>query len=148
MVINKIGNCRENSHAPVKYMKAVLEQLKDSDYLKISQRYDILCLGLIILKFLLYFDTEIMQIIDKLIESDRNIDNHILEMLRDRIKGKYFDGKYLDSLEKGVGYDKRIVLEYLKLIWKYMISPTINRRPAQYVIDKIIIYEKYKNDVF
>jgi hypothetical protein len=44
--------------------------------------------------------------------------------------------------------DKRIVLEYLKLIYKYMISPTINRRPAQYIIDKIIIYEKYKNDIF
>jgi hypothetical protein len=29
-----------------------------------------------------------------------------------------------------------------------MISPTPKRRTAQYVIDKIIIYEKYKNDIF
>ncbi len=163
MLISKIGNCKENGHAPVKYMKTVLEHLKNSDYLKISQRYDILCLGLIMLKFLLYFDTEIISIIDNLIadknkdndrDTDRDTDrdeelkmnNTILAMLRDKIKIKCFDDKYMDSLL--ANSDKKIVLEYLKLIYKYMISLTINRRPAQYIIDKIIIYEKYKNDIF
>lgn len=148
MLVNKIGNCRENGRAPVKYMKAVLEQLKESDYLKISQRYDILCLGLILLKFLLYFDTEIISIIDNLIVADKELkfDTSMQEMLRDKIKVKYFNDRYMDSVI--ANGNNKIVLEYLKLIWKYMISPTINRRPAQYVIDKIIIFEKYKNDVF
>ena len=43
---------------------------------------------------------------------------------------------------------KKLIVEYLKFIWKYMITPTNTRRTAQYIIDKIIIYEKYKNDIF
>jgi len=147
----KIGNCKENGHVPVKYMNKVLTQLKDSDYLKISQKFDILCIGLIIIKFLLYFDTEILAIIDELLSRNMNMkmDVNKLQILREKIKAKYFSNHNpllnILSISKD---DKKLILEYLKLIWKYMICSTIKRKPAQYIIDKIIIYEKYKNDSF
>jgi len=69
--------------------------------------------------------------------------------LREKIKAKYFSNHNpllnILSISKD---DKKLILEYLKLIWKYMICSTIKRKPAQYIIDKIIIYEKYKNDSF
>jgi len=145
-IFNKIGTCKENSMAPVKYMKDVLAQLKDTDYLKISQAYDILCLGLIIIKFLLYFDSELIAIIDNLFLT--NMNNSILRILLDKIKGKYFDNKYLLDILFISNGDKKLIMEYLKLIWKYMICQTTKRKSAQYIIDKIIIYEKYKNDIF
>lgn len=141
---SKIKNCKENGNAPVKFTKDVLAQLKVSDYLKISQKYDVLCIGIIILKFLLYFDTEITVIIDDLLG---RIDNNKVQFLREIIKRKYFVNNAFDNLYISRD-EKKIILEYLKLIWKYTISPTIKRRPAQYVVDKIIIYEKYKNDLF
>ena len=143
---DKISNCKENGHIPVKYMNEVLTQLKDSDYLKISQKYDILCLGLIILKYLLYFDSELVAFIENLFSD--NMNNSKLEILRDKIKGKYFDNNSLNDVSYISNIDKKLITEYLKFIWKYMISPTPKRRTAQYVIDKIIIYEKYKNDIF
>jgi len=144
---SKISSCKENSNAPVKYMKEVLAKLKDSDYLNISQKYDVLCIGLIMIKFLLYFDTELNTIIDDLI---KRMDNNKLQNLRELINSKYFKGNYLmdNSALSMSNNNMKLILKYLKFIWKYMISTTIQRRPAQYVIDKIIIYEKYKNDVF
>lgn len=144
---NKIGNCHQNGHAPVKYLAEVLAELKDSDYLKISQKYDVLCLGLIITKFLLFFDAEIVSIIDSLLGSDK-MDNRKLGVLRDKIKRKYFDNKSLMDILTISSGDKKILRSYLKHIWQYMLSPTIKRKSAQYVVDKIIIYEKYKNDIF
>jgi len=146
----KIGNCKENGHVPVKYMDKVLTQLKDSDYLKISQKFDILCIGLIIIKFLLYFDAEIVGIIDNLFSTNMNLKINMtkLQILRDKIKDKYFDNNSLLDILFISNNDRKLILEYLRLIWKYMICQTTKRKPAQYIIDKIIIYEKYKNDIF
>jgi hypothetical protein len=43
---------------------------------------------------------------------------------------------------------KNDILEYLKIIINYIFCPTNKRKTCQYVLDKIIIYEKYKNDIF
>ena len=43
---------------------------------------------------------------------------------------------------------KHDILEYLKIIIKYILCKTSERQNCQYILDKIIIYEKYKNDVF
>ena len=146
----QISNCKENGYVPVKYIDKVLTQLKDSDYLQISQKFDVLCIGLIIIKLLLYFDNEIVSIIDNLLSRNMNMkmDNTKLQVLRDKIKAKYFNNKYLlDNLSIS-STNRKLILEYLKLIWKYMLCSTIKRKPAQYIVDKIIIYEKYKNDIF
>ncbi len=146
----QISNCKENGYVPVKYIDKVLTQLKDSDYLQTSQKFDVLCIGLIIIKLLLYFDNEIVSIIDNLLSRNMNMkmDNTKLQVLRDKIKAKYFNNKYLlDNLSIS-STNRKLILEYLKLIWKYMLCSTIKRKPAQYIVDKIIIYEKYKNDIF
>jgi serine/threonine protein kinase len=52
----KFSSCKDNSNVPVKINSTIINQLKDSDYLKISQKYDLLCLGLLFIKILLYFE--------------------------------------------------------------------------------------------
>lgn len=144
-LFRKINNCKINSHIPDKFIKDILEQLKDSDYLKISQKYDILCIGLIIIKFLLYFDTNINNIIDILIDK---FDYNKMQLLRDLIQNNFIVNNSLKDYTYISNQNKKIILEYLKFILKYMITSSIKRKSAQYIIDKIIIYEKYKNDIF
>jgi serine/threonine protein kinase len=177
----KIGSCKENGHVPVKYINKVLKQLQESDYLKISQKFDSLCIGLIIIKILLHFDTEISAIIDNLFSSNMNMNMNMtkLQILRNTIWAKYFsndnndddkddkddkdnkdDNDYKnkdnkDDAQKPLmdmlsisNANRKLILKYLKIILKYMICSTIKRISVQYVMDKIIIYEKYKNDIF
>ena len=40
------------------------------------------------------------------------------------------------------------IIEYLTLFRKNVLCKTANRQTCQYVLDKIIIYEKYKNEIF
>ena len=43
---------------------------------------------------------------------------------------------------------KKNIVEYLKIINDYIFCKTINRKNCQYILDKLIIYEKYRDDVF
>jgi serine/threonine protein kinase len=141
-----VFNCRKFGHAPVKFTPHILEQLTDTDFLKVSQKYDILCLGLILVKFLLYFDRDIGNILGD--GNPSKIDNARLQYIRDIIKRRYLESDHkIDTPLQGLS-EQRLLLEYLRIIWKYMLSSTVSRKPAQYITDKIIIYEKYKNDIF
>ena len=111
-IFDKIGNCKKNGHVPVKFMNEVLAKLKNSDYLKISQKYDTLCIGLIIIKYLLYFDIEIVSIIDYLFSN--NMNNSKLQILRDKINSKYFDDNSLTDIPYISTADKQIIMDYLK----------------------------------
>ena len=146
----KIATCQNNNHVPVKIDDNILSQLKDSDYLAISQKWDLLCLGLIFIKYLLYFD-------NYEINSRTPYNRTRVDAIRNAIMKKYLSQSNstikqaivnkIDSLiiSKDI---KRDILEYLKLILTYVLCPTTKRQSAQYLLDKIIIYEKYKNDVF
>ena len=52
----KFNTCKVNNFAPVKITDEIMPDLIDSDYLLISQKYDLLCLGLMFIKLLLFFD--------------------------------------------------------------------------------------------
>ena len=43
---------------------------------------------------------------------------------------------------------KRDILEYVKMFKEYILCKTSHRQSCQYVLDKLIIYEKYKDEVF
>ena len=149
-MFKRIGNCRDYGAAPVKFTPDILQQMKDADFLKVSQKYDILCLGVILLRFLLYFDSQVMSAINTKVNTVKGITNSRVEYIRNLIKEKYLnaaDRQMLDMLSLPDG-EKRRLLQYLKLIWRGMLCPTVKRRSAQYILDKIIIYEKYKNDIF
>ena len=140
-----LSSCKQNSNVPIKITSNIINQLSSSDYLAISQKYDLLCLGMIFLNMLLVFE--------KLnIDVSKGYTNSFIQQIRDKIYDKYINTKqnakdifhFLNISDD----TKKSILEYLKLFWKYVLCKTSDRQNCQYVLDKIIIYEKYKNDVF
>jgi serine/threonine protein kinase len=141
-----IPQCRDNIHAPITINSSIMSSLKNSDYLKISQKWDILNLGLILIKYILYMEP-------LNIDLTHGYNNKLIQNIKKIIENKYLHNKETQipiSLVSISASDKlkRIILEYLKIINKYILVPTPERKSAQYVLDKIIIYEKYKDDVF
>ena len=43
---------------------------------------------------------------------------------------------------------KRDILEYLNIIFNHIFCKTMDRKTCQYVLEKIIMYEKYRDAVF
>ena len=150
----KFNSCKVNNFTPVKITDSILSELVDSDYLAISQKYDLLCLGFIFIKLLLFFDN-----LDIDVKKGYNkvLMQNILQLLND---------KYLSYVNTDVNTDtklnyktilpflnvsdsvKRDILEYLKIFKEYVLCKTSHRQTCQYVLDKLIIYEKYKDEVF
>lgn len=165
------NKCNANQ-TPIRITKKLLDTLKLSDYLTLSQKYDIFCLGVILLKLLLPNE-------DININLDRGYTSSIEKGIINKIKKKYLKNFNVNldtnntvintaintvtnpansikndiNKYKYVPIDvniklKRDIVEYLNIIIKNMISKIKYREPCQYVLDKIIIYEKYKNDIF
>jgi serine/threonine protein kinase len=140
----KFSTCKDNQHVPIKINENIIQQLKDSDYLKMAQRYDLLCLGLLFIKILLYFDN--LQIN---LYSGYNM--NFIQNIKNIIIQKYLSKKNPKKLFPILAVPdnlKNELLEYLKIINEYIFCSTNQRKSCQYVLDKIIIYEKYKNDIF
>uniref|UniRef100_A0A6C0EYU2 Protein kinase domain-containing protein n=1 Tax=viral metagenome TaxID=1070528 RepID=A0A6C0EYU2_9ZZZZ len=159
-VFYKFNNCNTNNYTPIEITDNIIDELGDSDYLAISQKYDLLCLGMIFIKLLLFFEK-----LDINLKKGYNQD--FIANIKNRIEGKYIgknnmtsgnvngnnnndDTKY-NSLFPFLNIDdktKKIIVEYLKIINDYIFCKTINRKNCQYILDKLIIYEKYRDDVF
>jgi serine/threonine protein kinase len=134
-------------HLPIRITKNVLDTLKDSDYLKLCQKHDIFCSGVLILKLLLPDDSIKVNADDGYTTS---LESNILS----KLKSKYLrstsnnndDYEYV-PIDVNI-QTKRDIKEYLDLVIKNMITKTKYRKPCHYVLEKIIIYEKYKDEVF
>lgn len=141
---DSVASCRVNCNAPVIFTPKVLGRLKESDFLRVAQKYDVLCIGLIAIKYLLYFEP-----LFKTIDLSQPVDNLDLEKIRDMLVSKYSaKAKPALSILEVSSDIKKVILAYVRMITRFMLCPTLMRKPAQYVLDKIIIYEKYKNDIF
>ena len=152
----KFNTCKVNNFLPIKITENIMSELLDSDYLLISQKYDLLCLGIIFTKLLLFFDninSDLKEGYNKLA-----MDN-ILQLLNDKYFSKINEKENANENEK-IDYKslfpyinvnnevKTDIIEYLKLFKEYILRKTAHRKSCQYVLDKIIIYEKYKGEVF
>lgn len=146
--INKLGNCKTELNVPVVISSEIIPELVDVDYLKISQRYDVLCLGMIFLRMLLFFNKLEMDFSDGY--NHKFIEN-IKKVLMDRYLLKYNPKNQYENMFPvlNVSNDiKRDIMEYLKILTKYVFCKTEKRKDCSYILDKLIIYEKYKNDIF
>jgi len=145
----KLATCKANSNIPLIISDDIVDQLSQSEYLQLSQKYDLLCLGMIFLKLLLIFDN-----IDIDLSSGYN------KVFIQRVKQNLID-KYISKAKNGkTKYDelfpllnipvdmKKNLLEYIRLLVLYVFCKTNSRKNCQYLLDKMIIYEKYKNDIF
>ena len=160
----KFNSCKANNFTPVLVSEQAVSDIVDNDYLLISQKYDLFCLGIIFAKLLLFFEN-----LNVDLQNGYNKENE--QQIIDVI-----DTKYLSkiNMQKGKGKEKekvdyeslfpyisinddkkdikqdiiKDIIEYLTLFRKNVLCKTANRQTCQYVLDKIIIYEKYKNEVF
>ena len=147
----KLTTCKENSNIPLEIADNIEGKLSDSTYLQLSQKYDLLCLGMIFIKLLLFFDN-----LD--IDLSNGYNKEFIEKIKRRLIEKYLS-KHNDS-SIGTKYKnrfpllnvsddiKRDLLEYIRMFVNYIFCKTNNRKNCQYVLDKLVIYEKYKNDIF
>ena len=145
----KLATCKANSNIPLIISDDIVDQLSQSEYLQLSQKYDLLCLGMIFLKLLLVFEN-----------LDIDLSSGYNKLFVQKIKQKLID-KYVSKIEQGkVKYNdifpllnistdmKKNLLEYIRLLVLYVFCNTNYRKSCQYLLDKMIIYEKYKNDIF
>jgi serine/threonine protein kinase len=144
-VFFKFTTCKENSNIPVEISDKIEEKLSESAYLQISQKYDVLCLGMIFLKLLLFFDN-----LELDLSSGYNSD--FIEKVKQKLIEKYLSQSikirnlfHLLNVSENI---KKDILEYLQMLINYIFCKTNKRKSCQYVLDKLVIYEKYKNDIF
>ena len=140
----KFSKCRDKLNIPGKITAAVLEKLTDVDYLLIAQKYDLFCLGVIFLGLLLR-----TRIDDK--PEYRSFSPVFIRDIKGNMIRKYLDGgEDTNRLEnEQLGKDQKSdLLEYLDILDKYVFCGVSTRRSCRFVLDKIIVYEKYKNDIF
>lgn len=158
----KFSSCKANNYTPVKMTDDIIKQLSESEYLLISQKYDLLCLGMLFLKLLLFFENmkfDLSKGYNKQnIKTINRILNKYISNYESNLDGKDSkDGDEEDKINKDIkkfitidvkDEVKRDILAYLKILAQYVFCKTVDRQTCQYVLDKIIVYEKYKNDVF
>ena len=148
------NTCKKNNFAPVNITEDIIDKLTDSEHLFISQKYDLLCLGIIFIKLLLYFEN-----LNVNLQNGYSNKNKI--DLLDLINNKYLVNVKENNNDRNDNNYKKLfpflnvkdevlrdIIEYLKIFKEFILCKTENRKTCEYVLDKLIIYEKYKNDVF
>lgn len=140
-----LRKCSGDSQIPVKITKRLLDSLDESGYMKLAIKWDIFCLGCLLVKLMLP---------DVRIPIEGGYSENVARVVGDillKINSKEENGgiKLVYNGIEGVSDDIKISLGgYLDAILRYMVTETGKRERCQYVLDKVIIYEKYKNDYF
>ena len=151
-VFYDINSCNNNL-MPIKITNSIIKQLSKSDYLSIAQKTDIILLCTLFIQLLLFFYKMELDVSQGYTEKIRKqIKQIITEKFLSKIE-KYRKNKYKvddDVLQfvNTTNETKRDILEYLNIFNDYVLCEDKNRQSCQYILDKIIIYEKYKNEVF
>jgi serine/threonine protein kinase len=150
----KLISCKNYFNTPIEITKDLLDNLSESEYLNIAQKYDLLYLGLIFIKLLLFFEKFELDL-------KNQIDYKQIQTIKKYIKSKYLKNKPSMQLfeniddyktvlpEYNISNDnKKNILNYLILILDNILCNVKKRNTAQYLLDKLLIYEKYKNEYF
>jgi serine/threonine protein kinase len=139
----KLTTCKENSNIPLEIADNIEGKLSDSTYLQLSQKYDLLCLGMIFLKLLLFFDN-----LD--IDLSQGYNKEFIEKVKQRLIEKYLSkaSENVFPLLNISNDIKKNLLEYIRIFINYIFCKTTKRKTCQYILDKLVIYEKYKHDIF
>ena len=142
------NSCKLHNFAPINLTENVISELVDLDYLLISQKYDLFCLGIIFIKLLLFFDNFDIDLSKGYNSKSKQ---EILSIIDEKYLLKSKDKKDYKNMFPFINVSNNVkqdIFEYLKLFKEFILCKTANRKSCQYVLDKIIIYEKYKGEVF
>lgn len=115
----------------------------------ISQKKDILALTTIFIQLLLFFEKIELDLTQGYTDNiKKQIKQIIVEKFLTKIETIRKSKKSIDELMfLNTNYEKKKdILEYLNIFNDYVLCEEENIQDCQYILDKIIIYEKYKND--
>lgn len=127
------------SNVPVKIDSSIISKLGTSNYLDIAIKNDIWRLGIILLELLLPHENIISQHSENMVKYGWTTD---IDMLCKELLMKY----YYSIPEEERENDK--FAYYIWLIINTMIQPINKRKTCKYVVDKLIIFEKYIGEDF
>jgi serine/threonine protein kinase len=138
-----------------KITNSIIKKLSKSNYLSIAQNADIMLLCTIFIQLLLFFENIKLNVSQGYNNNEiikKQLKQIITEKFLSKIE-KYRKNKYkVDDDEllflNTTNETKRDILEYLNIFNDYVLCEGKDRQSCQYILDKLIIYEKYKNEVF
>jgi serine/threonine protein kinase len=140
---------------PTKITNNVIKNLSNLDYLSLAQKNDIELLCMIFIQLLLYFEKiqlDLSQGYNNIIKKQikQIITEKFLSQINNYRKKNNNTLKINDSLIflNTNNETKRDLLEYLSIFNDYILCEDKHRQPCQYILDKLILYEKYKHDEF
>ena len=150
---NNNGSIDINVNNPVKITNSIIKNMSKKDSLDLAQKTDIIKLCTMFIQLLLFFE-------------NINLDlskgyNDIIKLQIKNIITKNFLSK-IEIYKKNKNYRddelfadvtinneiKKDILEYLNIFNDYVLCENKKIKSCQYILDKLIIYEKYKNEVF
>ena len=136
--INKCKSTTPPSHLrPTSLITpSLLNQISPTNnYLSLEQKHDITGLCYIFIQLLLLFENIKLDL-------SKGYTNELKKEIKHLITSKFVSLLKLDSVLK------KDILEYLSILNNYILCEEKNMKDCQYILDKLIIYEKYKNDTF
>ena len=138
----------------IKLTKNSIKKAADITVLTQAQNNDILSLGNIFIQLLLFFENINLDV-------SKGYTDNIKLQIKNLITTKFLSKleKYRSDSSKDIDIEelsfintnnkiKIDIIEYLSIFNDYILCEEKNIKDCQYILDKLIIYEKYKNDTF
>lgn len=134
-MLTTINKCNSNTSSSLITQSLLNQNASTNTYLSLEQKHDITGLCSIFIELLLLFENINLDV-------SKGYTNELKKEIKHIITSKFVSLLNLDSKVK------KDVLEYLSIFNNYILCEDKNIKDCQYILDKLIIYEKYKNEVF
>ena len=136
-----------------KITSTLIKKLSKTESLNIAQKNDIKLLSLIFIQLLLFFENielDLSQGYNNNIKEQikKIITEKFLSQIKKYRKNKYSKENDILNFINTKNETKRDILEYLNILNDFVLCESKNIQSCQNILDKLIIYEKYKNEVF
>ena len=130
---------------PIKITNSIIKKVSNIEQLDIAQKTDIIKLCTIFIQLLLFFEKIDINV------PQTQIKKIITEKFLSKIEKYRKNKKYSSDEILLINTDneiKRDILEYLNVFNDYVLCEDKKKQSCQNILDKLIIYEKYKNEEF